>query len=94
MKNAELVKGMYVKQGDVDWVHTQIDFDVQQFSQMLVDYKDVFEANKGKGRMSVCKSKNDPNKLYVTLSTFKPQPKQEVPVAEHLASREDDDMPF
>lgn len=94
MKNAELVKGMYVKQGDVDWVKAQIDFDVAQLSQMLVTYKDVFEANKGKGRLSICKSKNNPDKLYMTLSTFKPQKREEVPVATHLADREDDDMPF
>ena len=94
MKNAELVKGMYVKAGDVDWVQSQIDFDVAQLSKMLITYKDVFKANNGKGRLSICKSKNDPNKLYMTLSTFKPQPKEQVPVATHLAEREDNDMPF
>lgn len=94
MKNAELVKGMYVKAGDVDWVQARIDFDVAELSQMLITYKDVFEANKGKGRLSICKSKNDPNKLYMTLSTFKPQLQEQVPVATHLAGREDDDMPF
>tara|TARA_R100001163_G_scaffold11614_4_gene10632 strand:- start:15706 stop:15978 length:273 start_codon:yes stop_codon:yes gene_type:complete len=90
MKNSELIKGMYVKQGDVDWVKQRLEFDVKQFSQMLIDYKDVFEANKGKGRIDICLSKG--NKLYATLSTFKPV-KQNT-MNEHLAEREEENIPF
>jgi hypothetical protein len=91
MKNSELIKGMYVKQGDVDWVKQRIEFDVKQFSQMLIDHKDVFEANKGKARIDVCLSKG--GKLYATLSTFKPQRKEES-VSQHLATREEENIPF
>jgi hypothetical protein len=93
MKYNELVKGMYVKEGDVDWVKLRIDFDVEEFSKMLINHKDVFEANKGKGRIDVCLSKG--GKLYATLSTFKPQAKEEVSVKSHLAEREEPaDLPF
>ena len=99
MKNAELVKGMFVEDGDVDWVKTRIKFNVQELSQMLIKYKDVFEANKGFARIDICESKNVNQKtgkktLYASLNTYKPQLKEEVPVAHHLAGREDDDMPF
>jgi len=93
MKNNELVKGMYVKEGDVDWVKSRIEFDVKEFSQMLITYKDVFEANNGKGKIDICLSKG--GKLYATLNTFKPQPKEEVSVKEHLSEREEPaDLPF
>ena len=99
MKNSELIKGMYIDEGDVDWVKHRIKFNVQELSQSLIRYKDVFEANKGFGRIDICESKNVSPKtgkktLYATLNLYKPQPKEEVPVAQHLASREDDDMPF
>jgi len=84
MKNNELVKGMYVKEGDVEWVKFRMEFDVKEFSQMLINHKDVFDANKGKGRIDVCLSKS--GKLYGSLSTYKPQ--QKTTHNEHMKSRE------
>jgi hypothetical protein len=92
-KNSELIKGMFVNEPTVDWVKVELAFDANQLAQMLVEYKDVFDANKGYGRMQVCESKA--GKMYVALSTFKPIPKNEVKVEEHLASREEKaDLPF
>ena len=91
-KNGELVSGMYIDPGNVDFVKHRIRFDVKQFSDMLIKYKDVIEANKGYARIDVMESKN--GKLYGSFQTYKPQPQQEVTQAQHLASRENDDLPF
>ena len=41
MKYNELVKGMYVKEGEVEWVKLRIDFDVEEFSKMLISRSKV-----------------------------------------------------
>lgn len=96
-----IVKGMFVNEGNVDFVLHRLSFDVAELSQMLVAHKDVFEANNGKGEINILKSKKinpKTNKPYVyaSLSTWKPtQQGEKVEVAEHLATREaDDDLPF
>ncbi len=92
-KSSELVKGMFVNQGQVEWVKMELAFKVDQLAQMLVEYKDVFEANKGYGKIQICESKA--GKMYAALSTFKPTPKTEVKHEDHLASREQEaDLPF
>lgn len=99
--NSEIIKGMFVNEGNVDFVIHRLKFDVAELSQMLVTHKDVFEANNGKGEINILKSKKinpKTNKPYVyaSLSTWKPtQGEGQVEVAQHLASREaDNDMPF
>ena len=92
-KSSELVQGMFVNQGQVEWVKMELAFKVDQLAQMLVDYKDVFEANKGYGKIQICESKA--GKMYASLSTFKPTPKSEVKGEDHLAGREqEEDFPF
>ena len=91
-KHSELVAGMFVDPGNVDFVKHRIRFNVEQFNIMLHNYKDVIEANKGFARIDVMEAKS--GKLYCALSTYKPQPQAEVTPAEHLASRGNDDLPF
>jgi hypothetical protein len=98
---SEIIKGMFVNEGNVDFVLHKLKFDVAEFSQMLITYKDVFEANNGKGEINILKSKKinpKTNKPYVyaSLSTWKPtQSENKVGVSQHLASREaDNDLPF
>ena len=93
-KSSELVQGMFVNQGQVEWVKMELAFKVDQLAQMLIDYKDVFDANKGYGKIQICESKA--GKMYAALSTFKPTPKTDVKHEDHLASREvvADDLPF
>tara|TARA_R110000796_G_scaffold76166_4_gene170449 strand:+ start:1089 stop:1382 length:294 start_codon:yes stop_codon:yes gene_type:complete len=95
-KSSELIKGMFINDGNVEWVKMELAFKVDQLAELLVTHKDVFEANKGYGKIQVCESKG--GKLYASLSTFKPTPKTDVPVESHLASREtataDSDLPF
>tara|TARA_R110001632_G_scaffold57007_1_gene139475 strand:- start:286 stop:573 length:288 start_codon:yes stop_codon:yes gene_type:complete len=93
-KSSELIKGMFINDGNVDWVKMELAFKVDQLAELLVTHKDVFEANKGYGKIQICESKA--GKLYAALSTFKPTPKTDVPVEDHLASREvvNDDLPF
>tara|TARA_R110000744_G_scaffold260095_1_gene375113 strand:+ start:223 stop:507 length:285 start_codon:yes stop_codon:yes gene_type:complete len=92
-KSSELVKGMFINDGNVEWVKMELAFKVDEFAKMLVEYKDVFEANKGYGKIQICESKG--GKLYASLSTFKPTPKTDVPVEKHLAGREEEaDLPF
>ena len=92
-KSSELVKGMFINDGNVDWVKMELAFKVDEFAKMLVEYKDVFEANKGYGKIQICESKA--GKLYASLSTFKPTPNKDVAVKDHLAGREEEaDLPF
>tara|TARA_R110000782_G_scaffold99233_1_gene184911 strand:+ start:2501 stop:2788 length:288 start_codon:yes stop_codon:yes gene_type:complete len=93
-KSSELVQGMFVNQGQVEWVKMELAFKVDQLAEMLITYKDVFEANKGYGKIQICESKA--GKMYAALSTFKPTPKTEVKHEDHLASRDTvtDDLPF
>ncbi len=95
MKNSELVKGLYIKEGEVDWVKYRLEFDVKQFSEMLITYKDVFEANKGFARIDLCLSKN--GKMYGSLNTYKKQVENETH-KEHLSVRDEEleetDLPF
>jgi hypothetical protein len=93
-KSSELIKGMFINDGNVEWVKMELAFKVDQLAELLVTHKDVFEANKGYGKIQVCESKG--GKLYAALSTFKPTRKAEVPVEDHLASREvaKDDLPW
>jgi len=92
-KASELIKGMFVNEGNVSFVKYSINFDVKQFSQMLIDHKDVFDANKGYGRLEICESKG--GKLYGALSTWKPSLKTDTSVEDHLAGREvEQDLPF
>jgi|TARA_R110000823_G_C15598513_1_gene465059 hypothetical protein len=95
-KSSELVQGMFINAGNVEWVKMELAFKVDQLAEMLITHKDVFEANKGYGKIQICESKG--GKLYAALSTFKPTPKTDVPVEDHLASREpatqDADLPF
>jgi len=92
-KSSELVKGMFINDGNVDWVKMELAFKVDEFAKMLVEYKDVFEANKGYGKIQICESKA--GKLYASLSTFKPTHKNDVAVEDHLKGREEEaDLPF
>jgi len=92
-KSSELVKGMFINDGNVDWVKMELAFKVDELAKMLVEYKDVFEANKGYGKIQICESKA--GKLYASLSTFKPTPKNDVAVEDHLKGREEEaDLPF
>mgnify|MGYP003660867532 CR=1 FL=1 len=50
-KSSELVKGMFINDGNVEWVKMELAFKVDEFAKMLVEYKDVFEANKGYGKI-------------------------------------------
>lgn len=88
MNDRELIKGFFINESKQDWILYELNFDVEEFAKMLTTYKDVFEANKGKGRIVLAKAKS--GKLYATLSTWKPEKKVEV--QEHLADR--DDLPF
>tara|TARA_R110000796_G_scaffold10042_3_gene33684 strand:- start:9875 stop:10159 length:285 start_codon:yes stop_codon:yes gene_type:complete len=92
-KNSELVNGMFINAGNVEWVKFELAFKVDQLAEMLIQYKDVFEANKGYGKIQICESKA--GKLYASLSTFIPTAKTDVPVEQHLAGREEpSDLPF
>tara|TARA_R110000787_G_scaffold49297_3_gene118380 strand:+ start:369 stop:656 length:288 start_codon:yes stop_codon:yes gene_type:complete len=93
-KSSELIKGMFINDGNVEWVKMELAFKVDQLAELLITHKDVFDANKGYGKIQICESKA--GKLYAALSTFKPTPKTDVPVEDHLASRETvkDDLPF
>jgi len=92
-KSSELIKGMFINEGNVSFVKHSINFDVKQFSQMLIDHKDVFDANKGYGRIEICESKA--GKLYAALSTWKPSAKNDTQVEDHLKGREvNQDLPF
>ena len=88
-KDRELIKGFYVNESKQSWIKYELNFDVSELAKMLTTYKDVFEANKGKGRIVIAESQQ--GKLYATLSTWKPQAKPNVD--EHLSDR-DDDLPF
>jgi len=100
-----IVKGMFVNEGNQDFVLHRLKFDVNELSELLIAHKDVFEANKGKGEINILRSKKinpETNKPYVyaSLSTWKPNAEvnsggEKVEVSQHLASREaDDDLPF
>tara|TARA_R110000796_G_scaffold183919_1_gene300483 strand:+ start:1466 stop:1750 length:285 start_codon:yes stop_codon:yes gene_type:complete len=92
-KSSELVQGMFVNAGNVEWVKMELAFKVDQLAEMLITHKDVFEANKGYGKIQICESKA--GKMYAALSTFKPTSKPEVKVQDHMASREEpSDLPF
>ena len=92
-KQSELVKGMFVEEGNVSFVKHRINFNVAEFSKMLIAHKDVFEANKVYGRIEICESKA--GKLYAALSTWKPTAKPQTAVEDHLAGREvEQDLPF
>lgn len=91
-KHGELVTGMFIDPGNVDFVKHRIRFNVAEFSKMLIEQKDVIEANKGFARIDIMEAKS--GKLYGSFSTYKPQPQQEVTPAQHLASRENEDLPF
>lgn len=92
-KSSELIKGMFINDGNVDWVKMELAFKVEELAKMLVEYKDVFEANKGYGKIQICESKA--GKLYASLSTFKPTQKNDVKVEDHLKGREEEvDLPF
>ena len=73
-KNSELIPGMFVDPGNVDFVKHRIRFDVKKFSDMLIKHKDVIEANKGYAKIDILEAKS--GKLYGSFQTYKPQPKQ------------------
>ena len=89
----ELIKGMYVKRGKVDFVLFEIDFNAELLAKMLVDEKDWFAKNKGYGKIRVMMSKA--GKPYCALDKFVPEKKESVSVSDHLENRsEDDGLPF
>jgi len=93
MSNNVLIDGFFINDNKQEWIEYDLVFNAQKMAQLLIDHKDVFEANKGNARISLCRSKND--KLYASLSTYKPTPKAEVTAEVHMPDREDDsDLPF
>lgn len=95
MANNILIDGLFVNESKLDWIEKEIVFDAETLAKLLVENKDVFDANKGKGKISICRSKKDRNKFYGTLSTWKPTKQEEVTPAQHMPDRgTNDDLPF
>lgn len=96
MANNILIDGLFVNESPIDWIEKEIVFDAKTMAQLLVENKEVFEANNGRGKISICRSKKDANKFYGTLSTWKPIQKEAVSSKQHMPDRDDlgSDMPF
>jgi hypothetical protein len=93
MSNNVLVDGFFINDNKQEWIEYDLVFNAQKMAQLLIDHKDVIEANKGNARISLCRSKND--KLYASFSTYKPTAKPEVTAGAHMPDREDNsDLPF
>lgn len=92
MSNNVLIDGFFINDNNQEWIEYDLVFNAEKFAKMLIEHKEVFAANKGNARISLCRSKN--GKLYGSLSTYKPAPKQEVTAAAHMPDREDDGLPF
>lgn len=93
MNNNVLIDGFFINDNKQEWIEYDLVFNAQKMAQLLIDYKDVIEANKGNARISLCRSKN--NKMYGSFSTFKPTSKPEVKASSHMPDRDNDnDLPF
>lgn len=92
-----MIDQCFVNEAKPDFVHKEIVFDANILADLMVKHKDVFEANKGRMRLSLCHSKNKAGHMYVTLSTWKPTQQQQVTPAQHMPDRGNDkgnDLPF
>lgn len=91
-----MIQDCYVNEGNQPWKKYVLDFDVEKFTKALLENKEFFEKNKGRGRIEINTSKA--GKLYARFDTFVPVKQEEntkpVEVATHLAGREDDGIPF
>lgn len=96
MANNILIDGLFVNESPVEWIEKEIVFDAKVMAQLLVENKEVFEGNNGRGKISICRSKKDRNKFYGTLSTWIPTQKEAVSSKAHMPDRDNDgdDMPF
>ena len=65
-KSSELVQGMFINAGNVEWVKMELAFKVDQLAEMLITHKDVFEASKGYGNNDNLNKKLG-SKINVTL---------------------------
>jgi hypothetical protein len=92
MSKNVLIEGFYINDSNQEWIDFELVFDVDKFAKLLVEHKDVFEHNKGKAKISLCRSKN--NKRYASLSTWKNSIKPEITTQNHLPDRELADSPF
>lgn len=86
----ELVKGLYAKEADVDFVITRLSIKVEELNQFLSEKKNVIKENNGWIKMDILKSKS--GKLYASYDDWKPQ--KQVTTADHSPDREDDGLPF
>ena len=75
MSNNVLIDGFFINDNKQEWIEYDLVFNAEKFARMLIEHKEVFAANKGNARISLCRSKN--GKLYGSLSTYKPAPKEE-----------------
>ena len=86
----ELVKGLYAKEADVDFVITRLSIKVEDLNNFLQEKKHVIKENNGWINMDILKSKG--GKLYASYDDWKPQ--KQVTTADHSPDREDDNLPF
>lgn len=87
-----MIEKCYVNEGNQPWKKFVLDFDVEELTKALLANKDVFAQNKGRGRIEINESKA--GNLYARIDTYIKPKVEEVPVKEHLSSREDDGLAF
>jgi hypothetical protein len=92
MSKNVLIEGFFINENNQEWIDFDLVFDVNKMAKLLLDYKDVFEHNNGKAKISICRSKQ--NKRYASLSTWKNTKKPEITANNHLPDRELADTPF
>ena len=95
------LKNFYVNDNDKDWIEADLVFNYKDLITQLEQNKHVFEANKGRGRISICRAKAPKTGRYASLSTgINPQNQNAVKHNNHFSDREevvakkDDDLPF
>lgn len=91
--NQVLLEGVFINDNPKEWIEADIVFDAEKMAKILIDYKDVFAGNKGRGRISICRSKNG-QKRYASLSTWIPTAQETITPAAHMPDRNNDDLPF
>jgi len=93
MNNNVLIDGFFINDNNQEWIEYDLVFNAKNLAELLIEHKDVIDANKGNARISLCRSKN--NKMYASFSTYKPQVKPETTAQSHMPDRENkDDLPF
>ena len=84
--NQVLLEGVFINDNPKEWIEADIVFDAEKMAKILIDYKEVFAGNKGRGRISICRSKNG-QKRYASLSTWIPKPQEAISPAAHKPSK-------